>query len=144
MRYKATPQGQTASYSILLCHQEEKWGTEQKNLYSPQKNFPLLTLPTPECYSIIHQHNRNTEMINVWRLYLQDRKIERSSTAFYTTVFQSTGEETSVPAFSLPLLSNKNRSVRYFFPLYFPKNISPTPFLNRLKKKTKKNKINPS
>lgn len=23
MRYKATPQGQTASYSILLCHQEE-------------------------------------------------------------------------------------------------------------------------
>lgn len=73
MRYKATPQGQTASYSILLCHQEEKWGTEQKNLYSHSQKF-LLTLPTPECYSIIHQHNRNTEMINVVTALLTGQK----------------------------------------------------------------------
>lgn len=114
MRYKATPQGQTASYSILLCHQEEKWGTErkktkeQKKLYSlkkRKKKIPLVTLPAPECYSIIHQHNRNTEMINAVTALLTGHKDREKSRGGLQ------GEETPVPTPSLPLLSNNNKSV---------------------------------
>lgn len=100
MRYKATPQGQTASYSILLCHQEEKWGTELKNLYSPQK-IPLLTLPTPECYSIIHQHNRNTEMINVVTALLTGQKDrEKFDCILYNSISKYRGGNVCSPTLS--------------------------------------------
>lgn len=72
MRYKATPQGQTASYSILLCHQEETQGKEKR--YSLKTKLLCQPSPIPECYSIIHQHNRNTEMIDVVTALLTGQK----------------------------------------------------------------------
>ena len=98
-----------------------------KNLYSSQKkkkkkflSQPSLPLNVTVLYiSTIEIQKWST----LWRLYLQDRKIERSSTAFYTTVLQSTGEETPDPALTLSLSTSSqqtNLSV-YFFSLYFPK-----------------------
>lgn len=95
MRYKAIPQGLTASYSILLCHQEEKCQTEKKTFYLlPTPNIPLLTLPTPECYSIIHQHNRNTEMINVTALLTGHKDREKFDCILYNSISNYRGGNT--------------------------------------------------
>ena len=106
MRYKATPQGQAASYSILLCHQEGKkinwrnW-TEKSFTPAPQKH-PLVTPPPPppECYSIIHQHNRNTEMINVVTALLTGQKDREVWLHFIQQYFKAQGRK---PLFPLPL-----------------------------------------
>lgn len=113
MRYKATPQGQTASYSILLCHQEEKWETEQKNLLPQNDKIPLSTLPTPECYSIIHQHDRNTEMIDVVTALLTGQK--EINCILYNSILKVQGRNHLFPH---PLYLNKNISV--FFSLLPP------------------------
>lgn len=84
MRYKATPQGQTASYSILLCHQEEH-RAKKKGIPSKQNKKSSVNPPRPpECYSIIHQHNRNTEMIDVVTVLLTGQK--ELQLHFFTTV----------------------------------------------------------
>lgn len=122
MRYKATPQGQTASYSILLCHQEEKIWNWTEKLFTPPKRNPLFTLPTPECYSIIHQHNRNTEMINVVTVLLTGQKEREVWLHFIQQYFKSTGKERPVPLY----LCSATRT--HLSLLYFPKTFLLSPF----------------
>ena len=74
---------------IQYCFVIKRKGNKKKHLKNEQinrkkplllskkkkkKKIPLSTLPAPECYSIIHQHNRNTEMINVVTALLTGQK----------------------------------------------------------------------
>lgn len=138
MRYKATPQGQTASYSILLCHQEGKqWGTQQKaNIPRKQKenknkrgeNFlskPSRPLNITVLYiSTIEIQKWST----LWQIYFTGQKEREVQLHFYSTAFQNYGGGNACsytppppppPPFSSSLQLITNQSL-----LFSPKKVS--------------------
>ena len=105
----------------------------RKNLYSSQKKKKFLSQPSlPLNVTVLYISTIEIQKWStLWRLYLQDRKIERSSTAFYTTVLQSTGEETPNPALTLSLSTSSqqtNLSVYFFLSLLSQKTFLPPHF----------------
>lgn len=98
MRYKATPQGQTASYSILLCHQEEKqWGTQQKaNIPRKQKNKKgenFLSKPSrPLNVTVLYISTIEIQKWStLWQIYFTGQKEREVQLHFYSTGFQKYG-----------------------------------------------------
>lgn len=110
MRYKATPQGQTASYSILLCHQEEKqWGTQQKEKYPSKKkkkeNFFLSKPSRPLNVTVLYISTIEIQKWStLWQIYFTGQKEREVQLHFIRQYFKSTGEETPVPTLLLLLL----------------------------------------
>lgn len=111
MRYKATLQGQTASYSILLCHQEEKqWGTQQKEKYpSKKKKGKILSKPSrPLNVTVLYISTIEIQKWStLWQIYFTGQKEREVQLHFIRQYFKSTGEET--PVSTLLLLSTAQR-----------------------------------
>lgn len=77
-----------------------------EKIFTPlkKKKIPLSTLPAPECYSIIHQHNRNTEMINVVTALLTGQKDrEKFDCILYNSTPKYRGGNARSRTHSLPL-----------------------------------------
>lgn len=127
MRYKATPQCQTALYSILLCHREEKrGGTQQKaNISRKQKkknkkgeNFlskPSRPLNVTVLYiSTIEIQKWST----LWQIYFTgQREREKFNCIFIQQHFKSTGGENACSDTPPPLFS---KSLPGFYSIFSP------------------------
>lgn len=159
MRYKATPQGQTASYSILLCHQEEKqWGTQQKEKYPLKKKkkkkkretFFLSKPSRPLNVTVLYISTIEIQKWStLWQIYFTGQKEREVQLHLIRQYFKSTGEETPVP--TLLLLSTAQREpIASLLFAKKPPNISPVlphpsffQILNRLKTKILHSKVCP-